>query len=311
MTNALTVTQPATNAVTTQRTSNVGDYALVDRGTTDAQLVYLWLHSGKRAGSPATQETYSRVWRTFSAFVGVPMQDVTLSDLQAWQESLTGSAATVRTNVATIRSLFAFAQKTGYLRVNPAVMLAVPAVQKTAHRRALTQADTLRLFDACRTAQETALVRVLYSSGARISEILSLTWQDVQPRADGAGVLHIVRGKGGKSRQAGINKPAFDALAALRRPNATGKDFVFSTRNGTALDRVAAHRLLKTVATRAGLKDVTGADVSCHWLRHTHATQALAAGAVVTDVQAQLGHASLATTTGYAHSAAYSADKLL
>lgn len=302
MTTALATTQPATNA---------GDMQLVAQGTTDAQLVYLWLHSGKRATSPATQDTYTRIARNFFAFLGKPLQSVTLTDLQDWRESLTGSTATQRTHIACVRSLFAFAVKVGYLRMSPAVMLETPKVQQAQDARTLTQADTLRLFDACQTAQETALVRVLYGSGARISEALALKWQDVQPRQTGTGaVLRIRDGKGGKARQAGINAAAYEALQALRTPATQPTDFVFGTRNGTALDRHAAHKLLKRVLSRAGLKDTAPAHVSCHWLRHTHATHAIAAGAPLTDVQAQLGHASLNTTTIYAHATSYSADKL-
>lgn len=302
MTNELATTQPATNA---------GSMQLVAQGTTDAQLVYLWLHSGKRAGSTATQDTYSRIVQRFFACVGKPLQAVTLSDLQDWRETLTGSAATQRTNIAAVRSLFAFAVKVGYLRMSPAVMLETPKVQQMQDARTLTQADTLRLFDACQTAQETALLRVLYGSGARISEVLSLTWQDVQPRQNGAGaVLRIRDGKGGKARQAGINAAAYAAILALRHESTPATAFVFATRNGTALDRHAAHKLLKRVLSRVELKDAKSAPVSCHWLRHTHATHAIAAGAPLTDVQAQLGHASLSTTTIYAHATAYSADKL-
>lgn len=302
MKNELATTQPATNA---------GDLQLVAQNTTDAQLVRLWLSSGKRAGSTATQDTYRRIVDRFFAAVGKPLQAVTLTDLQAWRETLTGSAATQRTHIACVRSLFAFAVKVGYLRMSPAVMLETPQVQQRQDARTLTQADTLRLFDACQTAQETALVRVLYGSGARISEVLSLTWQDVQPRQNGAGaVLRIRDGKGGKARQAGINAAAYAALVALRTEDTQPTAFVFSTRKGTALDRHAAHKLLKRVLSRAGLKEADAVAVSCHWLRHTHATHAIAAGAPLTDVQAQLGHASLATTTIYAHATAYSADKL-
>ena len=299
-----------TNALA-RRDTNAGDMQLVAQETTDAQLVYLWLHSGKRADSPATQDTYGRIVRNFFACVGKPLQSLTLTDLQLWRESLSGSPATQRTAIACVRSLFAFAVKVGYLRMSPAVMLDTPTVPQTHHRESLTDADTLRLLDACRTPRETALVRILYSSGCRVSEALALTWQDVVARPDGKGaVLHILYGKGKKSREAGINATAYAALLAIRLETATPKSYVFATRSGKPLDRHAAHKLLKAVAARAGLKDVDGEDVSCHWLRHTHATQALAHGANVTDVQTQLGHASLSTTTIYAHALAYSADKL-
>ena len=305
MTNALARRDTATNA-------GDAEAQIVAVDTTDAQLVALWLHSGKRANSPATQETYTRIVRLFFASVRKPLQTVNLTDLQAWRESLKGSAATQRTHIACVRSLFAFGVKLGYLRVSPAVMLDTPTVIQKQDTRVLSEADMVRLLDACQTPRETALVRVLYYSGARVSEALALTWQDVQPRKpDGAGaVLRIRNGKGGKARQAGIKQTAYDALLAIRPETATPKDFVFATRAGTALDRHAAHKLLKRVLSRAKLQDVTAEDVSCHWMRHTFATHSLAHGETVPNVQTQLGHSSPVTTMQYAHATAYAGDKL-
>ncbi len=82
--------------------------------------------------------------------------------------------------------------------------------------------------------------------------------------------------------------------------------YVFRTRTGAALDRVAAHRMLKCVAQRAGVSE----DVSAHWLRHSHVSHALARGANVEAVRQQVGHSSLNTTTAYAHADSYSADVL-
>jgi site-specific recombinase XerD len=307
--NAMTTTALAT----THAVTNVGDTWLVAYDTTDDRLVELWLHTGKRADSPRTQALYRRVWRAFSAIVGKPLQAVNLSDLQTWRESLKGAPATQRVNIATIRSLFAFGVRVGYLRMSPAVMLDSPKIGATTHRRTLSESNTLRMFDACQTAQETALLRVLYSSGARVSEVLALTWQDVTPRTAGGAVLHIVCGKGSKSRDAGISAAAYMALLALR-DGAPDAAYCFATRTGAPLDRQRAHRILKDVAKRAGLKDSAGNLLtvlpSCHWLRHSHATDSLAHGANVTDVMAQLGHASLQTTSGYVHSTGYSCDKL-
>ena len=306
MTNALARRDTATNA---------GDMALCGPTATDARLIDMWLGSGKRANSPATQSSYRRTANKFLASVGKPLQWITLPDLQAWRESLTGSESTKRTHIATVRSLFAHAQKTGYIRLNPAVMLEAPAVPQAVHRRVLKVEDVRKIVDACQTPQETALVRVLYNSGARVSEALSLTWQDVTPRSEetGGAVLKIVDGKGHKPRDAGINKDTYAALVALRHESTPDTAYVFATRSGHALDRHAAHKLLKRVLLRAGVKvdkDSQSSSVSAHWLRHSHATHAVAAGASVTDVQAQLGHASLATTTIYVQASAYSADSL-
>lgn len=303
-----------TDALARRDATNVGSMTLLAQDTTDARLVYLWLHSGRRNNSTATQETYARIVRDFFAFVGKPLQTMTLEDLQAWRESLTGKDSTKKTHIACVRSLFSFATQTGYLKMSPAVMLQTQASTEDVHRRVLRVEDVQALFNACQTAQETALVRVLYGSGARVSEALALTWQDVLPRSEetGGAVLKIVDGKGHKSRDAGINAATYAAIVALRKEGAPDTAFVFATRKGTALDRQAAWRLLKRVAARAGVKldaDKKSA-MSCHWLRHSHATHALAAGASLPDVREQLGHVNLATTTRYAHATAYSADKL-
>jgi integrase/recombinase XerD len=302
MTNALTVTTPTQGL-------NAGSYSLVSRDSTDEQVVRMWLQSGKRANSTATQDVYRRVWRDFSAFVGRPLQDVTLDVLQDWTASLAGKPATVRTKLAAIKSLFSFCVKIGYLRMSPAAMLQAPHVPQNVSAHVVSVADLARILDACQTAQECALVRTLYSSGARISEVLALRWQDVTERSDGAGAhLFIASGKGRKSRTAGVNAATYDALLALREEDTQPEDFVFSTRTGRPLDRHAAHRMLKRLLRRAGVKD--SACASCHWLRHSHATHALAQGANIADVQAQLGHSSLNTTSLYAHAGSYSADKL-
>jgi site-specific recombinase XerD len=72
---------------------------------------------------------------------------------------------------------------------------------------------------------------------------------------------------------------------------------VFRSRQGGALDPSQVHRIVKQAAQRAGLPET----VSAHWLRHAHVSHALDRGAPVHLVQATVGHASLTTTSRYAH----------
>lgn len=298
MTTAITVTTQHVNA---------GDYALCHATTNDERLVMMWLQSGKRANSPLTQASYLRTWRSFSACVGKPLQAITLEDLQVWRSQLTGKDTTQKTAIAIVRSLFSFAVKVGFLRMSPAVMIETPPAPTKAHtRRVLTQGNIERMVDACETDRESALIRCLYSSGARISEVLALRWQDVTPRDNGGAVLYIADGKGHKDREAGVSAATYAALLRLRDEDTPDEAFVFATRNGLPVDRQSAHKTIKRVLRRAGLPD----NASAHWLRHSHATHVLSRGGNVADLQAQLGHASLATTSTYAHAEAFSADRL-
>ena len=103
-------------------------------------------------------------------------------------------------------------------------------------------------------------------------------------------------GKGGKTRAVLLKASIWQELAAVRPADPDAA--VFRSRNGGgALDPSQVHRIVKRAAGRAGLSDA----VSAHWLRHAHVSHALDRGAPVHLVQATVGHASLATTSRYAH----------
>lgn len=296
----LTTTKPAAMTV------NTGDYNGINAGANDAQLVALWLATGKRANSPATQDAYGRAWRQFSDFMGKGLQWVKVDDLTAWVAAMPGAPATKRARIGAIKSLFAFALKVGYTRANPALLIEAPEAPDTSHRRVVSMGGVELLLKACKTPRDRALVWSLYGSGARIGEVLALRWQDVTPRANGGAVIHILSGKGRKSREAGIGPKAYAAMLELRTAATKGEDFVFSTASGAPVDRQAAHKTIKRIASRAGLDG----DISAHWLRHSHATHTLQKGGNVADLQKQLGHASLQTTSRYAHAENYTGDLL-
>ncbi|MDG3012876.1 site-specific tyrosine recombinase XerD [Rhodococcus sp. D2-41] len=141
-----------------------------------------------------------------------------------------------------------------------------------------------------------ALLEVLYSTGARISEAVGLDIDDVD--AETRSVL--LRGKGGKDRMVPVGRPALAALDAYvvrGRPGllTRGTPAVFVNSRGGRLSRQSAWQVLHGAAERAG---VVGA-VSPHTLRHSFATHLLDGGADVRVVQELLGHASVTTTQVY------------
>jgi integrase/recombinase XerD len=149
-----------------------------------------------------------------------------------------------------------------------------------------------------RGLRDRAMLELLYSTGARISEVIDLDVDDIDT-AERAVVLH---GKGGKQRMVPIGRPALAALDAYLvrgRPalvvRGKGNRALFCNARGGRLSRQSAWQVLQAAAERAGI----AAAVSPHTLRHSFATHLLDGGADVRVVQELLGHASVTTTQIY------------
>ena len=287
--------------MTTALTVSTDNAGIIPADTTDARLIEMWMH-GRTVN---TAKQYARIVARFFDQVRKPLQTISLADLQGWKDTLIGTAHTVKAHIDTVRSLFSFALKTGYIRLNPAAVLKSPATPDKVKGKVLTERETIAIISAADNPRDLALLQCLYSAGGRVSEICSLSWSDVVPTPDGGAEL-LIFGKGGKNRSAKISTDTHRLLQAQRR-FAEDSAPVFTTRTGGAIDRVAVHRTVKTAAVKAGIKKA----VSAHWFRHSHASHALERGANPAAVQEQLGHSSLATTTRYAHASNSSADYLI
>jgi integrase/recombinase XerD len=148
------------------------------------------------------------------------------------------------------------------------------------------------------TLRNRALLEVLYSTGARISEAVGLDLDDVDTRARSV----LLHGKGDKQRLVPIGRPAVSALDTYLvrgRPDLAlrgkGTPAIFLNVRGGRLSRQSAWQVLQDTAERAGISSA----VSPHTLRHSFATHLLEGGADVRVVQELLGHASVTTTQIY------------
>jgi integrase/recombinase XerD len=151
------------------------------------------------------------------------------------------------------------------------------------------------------TLRNRALLELLYSTGARISEAVGLDVDDIDTEARSG----LLRGKGGKQRLVPVGRPAIAALDAYlvrgrpdlaQRGRGTGPGgAIFLNARGGRLSRQSAWQVLQDAAERAGIS----AAVSPHTLRHSFATHLLDGGADVRVVQELLGHASVTTTQIY------------
>ena len=255
----------------------------------DATLVGLWLHGR----SKHTIRVYRADLARFLAFVGKPVAAVTLADLQAFADSLTGADSSRGRTLASVKSLLTFAAKLGAVPFNVGAALQRVRARDGLADRILTEAEVAKML-AVTKGRDHALVRLAYASGFRVSELVALTWKDLADASDGTMFLTGF-GKGGKTRTVRVSAATAKVLNDLRG-DALASAAVFAGRGGS-LDPSQIWRIIRAAACRAGIEKA----VSPHFLRHAHASHALSRGAKLTTVRDTLGHSSIAVTDRYAH----------
>lgn len=150
-----------------------------------------------------------------------------------------------------------------------------------------TDDDTLGVRDR-------AMLELFYSSGLRLSELVALTWRDLQLDE---GLVRVV-GKGDKTRVVPVGSHAVSALRALAETTDSDPPApVFKGRQGRAISTRAVQKRLKTLAQRQGL----ARNVHPHLLRHSFASHVLESSGQLRAVQELLGHADIGTTQIYTH----------
>jgi integrase/recombinase XerD len=216
------------------------------------------------------------------------------------------SAVSAARTLIAVRGLHKFATAEGVTDVDVARAVKPPTPGRRLPK-SLTVDEVLALLegaggegpaDGPLTLRNRALLELLYSTGARISEAVGLDVDDIDTEARSV----LLRGKGGKQRLVPVGRPAVAALDGYLvrgRPELArrgrGTPAVFLNARGGRLSRQSAWRVLQDAAERAGIT----AAVSPHTLRHSFATHLLDGGADVRVVQELLGHASVTTTQIY------------
>ena len=210
---------------------------------------------------------------------------------------------TIRRQISALRTYYKFLVGEGIAARDPSDRIESPKRWRTLPS-VLTLAEIDKLLAAPNTDEplairDRALLEFAYATGVRVSELVSLTLQDILFED---GVARVF-GKGAKERLVPVGRRALGAVALYAREirptldRGKGKGFLFLNARGTPLSRVGAWGVIKATARRAGLAK----RVSPHTLRHTFATHLLEGGADLRAVQEMLGHADLSTTQLYTH----------
>ena len=268
---------------------------------------YLGLEAG---GSRHTVENYARDVRRFAQWAASRGRSdpaaVTTPQVREFVYAIKDlglSTATIRRQLSALRSYYRFLVGEGHAVRDPTERIETPKGWRTLPT-VLSTAEVERLIaapggDGPLPLRDRALLELGYATGARVSELVGLSLQDLLYE-DG---LIRVLGKGSKQRLVPLGRRALgqvalyvrESRAALDRGNGRGR--LFLNARGTPLSRVGAWGVIKQAAARAGLTK----RVSPHTLRHTFATHLLEGGADLRAVQEMLGHADLSTTQLYTH----------
>lgn len=271
--------------------------------------------AAERDAAMNTRLAYARDIADFSGWLArreLALASAESGDIDAYMISCEASGlskATRARRLSAIRQLFRFVHEEGLRPDNPAIRMTGPGRDRRLPR-SLELSEIEALIAAAHASprertRNACLLELLYATGMRVSELVSLPVAAVR----GDPQMILVRGKGGRERLVPLSPPARlsleawlqerDAAEASPPRGAAPSRFLFPSRSAAGhLTRQAFFELLKVLATQAG---VPLDRVTPHRLRHAFATHLLAGGADLRSIQTLLGHADIATTEIYTH----------
>jgi integrase/recombinase XerD len=295
--------------------------------TSDAKLINLFLDmlAAEQGAGDNTLDAYRRDLTDFSEFLRRSGQDFAGAQTQGLRDYLADldargfKSSSVARRLSAMRHLFRFLLNERIRSDDPAAILSgpkrgrgLPKVLTIAdvdrllvHAKALTAAPEASAPQRLRALRLYCLLEVLYATGLRVSELVSLPRSAARRDAR----MIVVRGKGNKERLVPLNEPsrqamadylaAIEALKTEKKKNAANSKWLFpSSGESGHLTRQHFARDLKELAAAAGLAPRL---VSPHVLRHAFASHLLHNGADLRIVQTLLGHTDISTTQIYTH----------
>ncbi len=268
--------------------------------------------AAERGAAQNTLVAYGKDIDGFRNFIARPLREATAEDIRRYLDYLYRgqfAASTAARKLSSLKQFYKFLFGEGHRQDDPAVHIQGPTRMRPLPK-ILSEDEVDRLLAAAIRAAKTkpdirnlrlvAFLEILYASGLRVTELVSL------PKSAVAGERQMlfIKGKGGRERLAPLNDSARQAIAGYLEALKTDAKFweskwLFPSRSGAGhLTRIRVFQLLKALAVQAGIEP---RKISAHVLRHAFATHLLNRGADLRAVQKMLGHADISTTQIYTH----------
>ncbi|MGI6422254.1 MAG: site-specific tyrosine recombinase XerD [Syntrophomonadaceae bacterium] len=259
-----------------------------------------------------TRAAYRRDLSKFMAFVREKMannkgpEEITKQDIVAflaWQVNSGAEHSTIARSLSSIKTFYKYLVLDGLVAANPAGDLETPKIRRKLPR-VLSVDEVDRLMEAPKVTlplgiRDRAMLELMYGTGVRVSELLSLQLDDINFTA---GFLRCL-GKGRKERIIPVNQTASDWVQRYlaRSRNLLSKSSqeraLFLNARGKRMSRQGFFKILNAYAKAAEIDK----EVTPHTLRHSFATHLLENGADLRAVQEMLGHSDISTTQIYTH----------
>ena len=267
-----------------------------------------YLHNVKKK-SENTVLSYNRDLSKFLKYLKsnkiTSLDKVSDKDLEKYIKELNDNgfkSATISRNIASLKAFFHYLNNEGVTSNDPTKSLKSPKIEKKIPE-ILTTDEVFALLeqpsgDSPKEIRDKAMLELLYATGIRVSELISLEVSDVNLQ-----MSSIVCRDGSKSRTIPYGKKAKDALAryleSARDAIVDNKEstILFANCSGQKMSRQGFWKLIKHYAKKAGIE----ADITPHTLRHSFAAHLVENGADLRSVQEMLGHSDISTTQIYAN----------
>lgn len=286
-----------------QNSNNPSEPVNQSKQLIDAFLDALWMERGL---SDNTLSAYRSDLYKFSTWLQARKENVLNADANdvlaylALAENV--SARTVARRLSSLRRLYEYLLREKHVKQNPVSNIDAPRLGRSLPK-SLTEFEVEALLDAPDTndnlgIRDKCMLEVLYATGLRVSELVSLTVQQVNLRQ---GVIRVI-GKGSKERLVPLGEEATQwleqyTLSSRNEILNNMSDALFPSKRGKAMTRQTFWHMIKRYAVVAGITK----DLSPHVLRHAFATHLINHGADLRVVQMLLGHSDISTTQIYTH----------